>query len=282
MTMTDPLATPHEAATAPDAGAGTSGLRKVARALLPPIVSDALGALRGRLRAARQSAPPVPYDPASNPLQGSDLAGRYLYYGNLYPGEPQYLIDKFVGLALYPASAKDIAHNAYDPLPCKDNSIPKIQSQDVFEHLAYDKLPGVLDEIYRVLTPGGVFRLSMPDYRSPLMVRRSVYDEHGAVIADLMCGGAVVYDDAGEQRRVVFTQDGNAHVWFPLYESVRKLIAASALRHCGSVTFHHYFENAERYVCNPFADNGMFVSRAPPHDMRAGGKPVSIIVDFVK
>ena len=73
-------------------------------------------------------------------------------------------------------------------LPYADNSIAKIQAQDVLEHLPFDKVPFVLDEIYRVLKPGGIFRLSVPDYRSPVHKRRSVYDWRGRVTGDLSDG----------------------------------------------------------------------------------------------
>ena len=74
-----------------------------------------------------------------------DLRGKYLYFGNLGEDEKQFQVEKFIGLALVPITKKDIIHNAYEPLPCPDNSIPKIQAQDVFEHLEYDKIPAIFD-----------------------------------------------------------------------------------------------------------------------------------------
>lgn len=46
-----------------------------------------------------------------------------------------------------------------------DNSVDIYQSEDVFEHIEYQTIPSIFNEIYRVLKPNGLFRLSMPDYR---------------------------------------------------------------------------------------------------------------------
>ncbi|HEX4634891.1 MAG TPA: hypothetical protein VH189_01840 [Rhizomicrobium sp.] len=43
----------------------------------------------------------------------------------------------------------------------------------MLEHILFEKVPVVLDEIYGVLKPSGTFRLSVPDYRSPVQKRRS-------------------------------------------------------------------------------------------------------------
>ena len=99
----------------------------------------------------------------------------YLYFGALGPHERQYQIPNFVGLALEPAHAREVRHDLTAALAYGDNSIAKIQAQDVLEHLPFERVPFVLDEIYRVLKPGGVFRLSVPDYRSPVHRRRSAH-----------------------------------------------------------------------------------------------------------
>ena len=70
---------------------------------------------------------------------------NYLYYGNLYPYEPQLHIKKFIGLALSTRHKKDVRHNVYDILPWPHNSTDKIQSQDIFEHLEFNKIIVTLD-----------------------------------------------------------------------------------------------------------------------------------------
>jgi SAM-dependent methyltransferase len=205
----------------------------------------------------------------------------YLYFGSLGQHERQFQVPNFVGLALDPAHDREIKHNLTDPLPYPGDSIAKIQAQDVLEHLPFDKVPFVLDEIYRVLRPGGIFRLSVPDYRSPVQKRRSIYDARGRIIGDLLMGAASYLDQATGDVRVRFTEDGDAHLWFPRYELITHLVLKSELRKA-RIHFYQGFIDDHGYLCEPLPDDEMFVARAAPHDRRAGGAPTSIIADFVK
>ncbi len=207
---------------------------------------------------------------------------KYLYYGNLGKTEHQYSIPNFMGLALYPSHEREFKHDATLPLAFQDNTITKIQSQDVFEHLEKSTIPFIFDEIYRVLKTDGVFRLSLPDYRSSLLKSRSVYDSHGKVIADLMMGASVSYDEKTTSTQVHFLNDGNAHLWFPTYEEVLELIESSKIKNCRTIKFYQYYKNDNESICENVPDEEMFVMRSLPHDMRASGKPISIIIDFIK
>jgi SAM-dependent methyltransferase len=206
---------------------------------------------------------------------------QYLYFGSLGLHERQYQIANFIGLALKPAHAREIQHNLSDPLPFADNSIAKIQAQDVLEHVAFEKAVSILDEVYRVLRPGGTFRLSVPDYRSPVLKRRSIYDARGRVIGDLMMGATSYLDQATGDARVRFSEDGDAHLWFPRYELITHLVLKSEIRKAG-IHFYQGFIDDHTYLCEPVPENEMFVQRAAPHDRRAGGAPTSIIADFIK
>jgi SAM-dependent methyltransferase len=210
------------------------------------------------------------------------LVGKHLYFGNLTAGERQYASGRFVGLALFPQHSQEIRHNAQEPLPVADGSVEKIQSQDVFEHLPYDGLPPVLDDIHRALKPGGIFRLSLPDYGSPFLLKRCAFDEEGHILADLRMGGSIAWDRKEKRRKVEFQSNGNAHLWFPTWELVWGLIRRSTIEHCAEIQFHHYFVNRAEYVMLDYPEDEMFVMRAPPHDRRAGGLPISLIVDFRK
>ncbi len=206
---------------------------------------------------------------------------QYLYFGSLGLHERQYQIANFIGLALQPAHDREIQHNFADPLPFGDGSIAKIQAQDVLEHVAFEKVPAILDEIYRVLRPGGIFRLSVPDYRSPVLKRRSIYDARGKVIGDLMMGATSYLDQTTGDARVRFSEDGDAHLWFPRYELITHLVLKSEIRKA-AIHFYQAFLDDHSYLCEPVPENEMFVQRAAPHDRRAGGAPVSIVADFVK
>jgi SAM-dependent methyltransferase len=206
---------------------------------------------------------------------------QYLYFGSLGLHERQYQIANFIGLALQPVHDREIRHSFADPLPFADDSIAKIQAQDVLEHVAFEKVPAILDEIYRVLRPGGIFRLSVPDYRSPVQKRRSIYNAHGRVIGDLLMGATSYLDQTTGDARVRFSEDGDAHLWFPRYELITHLVLKSEIRKA-AIHFYQAFLDDHSYLCEPVPENEMFVQRAAPHDRRAGGAPVSIIADFIK
>ena len=206
---------------------------------------------------------------------------HYLYFGSLGLHERQFQIPNFLGLALNPAHEREIKHDLADALPFADASIAKVQAQDVLEHLAFERVPFVLDEIYRVLKPGGIFRLSVPDYRSPVLKRRSIYDARGRVIGDLMMGATSYLDPATGDVRVRFSEDGDAHLWFPRYELITHLVLKSDIRKAG-IHFYQGFIDDHSFLCEPVPENEMFVLRAAPHDRRANGAPTSIIADFVK
>jgi SAM-dependent methyltransferase len=205
----------------------------------------------------------------------------YLYFGSLGPHERQYQVPNFVGLALEPAHEREVRHDLTAALPHADNSIAKVQAQDVLEHLPFERVPFVLDEIYRVLRPGGVFRLSVPDYRSPVHRRRSLYDWRGRVTGDLLMGAEPFFDSATGDARVRFAEGGDAHIWFPRYELITHLILKSEIRK-SRIIFYQAFLDDFTFLAEPFPEDEMHVQRALPHDRRAGGQPVSIVADFFK
>lgn len=206
---------------------------------------------------------------------------KKIYFGNLFPSEPQYKSNEFYGLALYPKFEKDIEHNLNSRLPFDDNSLEKIQSQDVIEHIPYDNNIAILNDVYRALKPGGIFRLSAPDYGSPLLKMRSVYDCDGNILADLSMG-ATVSSSCNSMVLIKQPMNGDGHIWYPTYEKILALILASEIRMCRSIAFHHYWKSDGTFTANTFNDLEMPVLRAPPIDNRADGKPISIIMDFTK
>ncbi len=57
----------------------------------------------------------------------------------------------------------DVYFNALKKLPFKNSSIDYAFSEHFLEHLSYEQTVKHLHEIYRVLKPGGIIRISMPD-----------------------------------------------------------------------------------------------------------------------
>jgi hypothetical protein len=227
---------------------------------------------------AKSSGENIALDTTNKLLSDSN---KYIYFGNLLPQEAQYKSDLFIGLALTKMYDKNIVHDATTSLPFADNSIIGFQSQDVFEHIGYEKIRDILDDIFRCLRPGGIFRLSLPDYNSPLLKSRSLYDCEGNVLCDAAMGGSVKASMNGGLD-VNFAQGGNSHLWFPTYRKVLHVIVSSRIRKCSSISIHQAWIDSKTYVCRDFDQTIMPVVRTPPRDMRANGKPISIVIDFIK
>jgi hypothetical protein len=94
-------------------------------------------------------------------------------------------------------------------------------------------------------------------------------------------GGQVAAKLTGKVE-VSFLSGGDSHLWFPTYSKVMELILSSSIRKSSQIQFQHAWIDATKYICHSFDQGDMPVGRVPPYDMRADGKPISIVVDFVK
>jgi SAM-dependent methyltransferase len=189
----------------------------------------------------------------------------YLYAGDL-PRNAHY--NKYIGLSLSRSDRRHIRHDVTSKLPLPDACVDVYQSEDVFEHIQLALLPAVIDEIYRVLKPSGIFRLSVPDYRCDLLEARALKDAHGELMFDPGGGGSY------QNGRVV----GGGHVWFPKFESVKAIIGVTRF---ADVTFYHYYDPEGRPVTKPIDYSFGYVMRTPDHDRRVRDpyRPMSIVVD---
>lgn len=206
----------------------------------------------------------------------------YLYLGNFAPNEPQINNSRFIALALKPIHEREIEHNILNSFPFPDHTFTKVQSQDVFEHLPKESLPKVLDEIYRVLAPNGVFRLSVPDYRHPLLMSRSFYDYKGNIIGDVLMGATAHLNLSTNSMEAKFISGPDNHLWFPTYELILELILDSKIRFSREIIFHQCFKSRDEIVLGEIPDLEMPVIRSYPNDKRSHGQPISIVVDFYR
>lgn len=182
----------------------------------------------------------------------------------------------FIGLSLFKNDQYHIQHDMTNHIDLPDESVNIFQSEDVFEHIDYQTLPGVFNEIYRVLKPRGLFRLSMPDYRCDVLINRSRKDEQGVVFFDADGGGS--YDEVN--KKVI----GGGHVWFPNYENVKSLIQQTNFD-MHKVHFLHYYSPITGLgICNDIDYSNGFIQRTPDYDQRVSNprRPMSIVVDLYK
>jgi SAM-dependent methyltransferase len=178
---------------------------------------------------------------------------------------------KCLGLSLKKRDWRHIRCDVTETLPFRSNSIDVFQSEDVFEHISYEKLPAVILEIYRVLKPGGVFRLSVPDYRSQILKDRTHFDGQGNPIFDPGGGGFFRGGKIG----------GGGHVWFPRIESVIGLFEGIGFSKIEPL--HYHDESGNPHLEKIDYQLG-HVLRTPDFDERAKrlGAPLSIVVDATK
>ena len=187
----------------------------------------------------------------------------------LYAGE---LADRgeknnnLVGLVLHKGNHFSIHHDITEPYPLPDNCVYSYQSEDVFEHIELEKMPQVLNEIYRILKPGGYLRISVPDYRCNALKERSVI-ENGKIVFDPVGGG--VYKNGHVLK--------GGHVWFPYYETVKKLLDESLFE---KYEFLHYYNENNVPVRKEIDYSKGFIARTP--EFRGENGAVSIVVDCYK
>ena len=207
----------------------------------------------------------------------------YIYHGNLYEHEDQYKIPAFHGLALKRNSPRDLLLARDGGIPIGDEIVDAFQSQDVLEHLNPAIVIDTLNEIYRVLKPNGFFRLSVPDYRSPLLLKRTIFNHKGEALGDAGMGAMAFTPDLNSELQIKHTAPlGDNHLWLPTYEKIKEYLARSDFAN-SEIKFLHYIKSDGGYSTLEIPNMELFkVKRVPPHDNRAGGLPISIVADIIK
>lgn len=81
----------------------------------------------------------------------------------LHFGSGSRIFDGWINLDAYPADGVDYLMDLRSELPFEDGSVRYIFSEHVVEHLERAYLPRILREFLRVLMPGGVARIVVPD-----------------------------------------------------------------------------------------------------------------------
>ena len=203
-----------------------------------------------------------------NDIRNNDYI--YLYAGDI-PNKEEYNKEGIVGLSLTHTDYRTIKHDITKAFLLNDNTVDIFQAEDVFEHIEYEKLVQVINEIYRVLKPGGIFRLSVPDYRCDILYERSLKDHNGRIIFDRDGGGGF------KDGKVV----EGGHVWFPTYETVKELINKSMFN---IYKFYHYYDETGKSITENIDYSIGYIQRTPDHDERVRNpyRGMSIVCDCVK
>lgn len=189
------------------------------------------------------------------------------FYAGDVPLMTQYI--GWIGLSITKGDDRHIFHDLTKPFPIPDNSVDAFQAEDVLEHISYDQLLPVMNEIFRVLKPNALFRLSVPDYGCDVLRERSVKDSAGKLVFDPGGGGTPEYP---------------GHVWFPRIDAVRELINRSLFAKYGHIEYLHYYNMDGSFVVKPVDYSKGHVDRTPDFDERVKSpyRPMSMVIDLVK
>ena len=199
----------------------------------------------------------------------------YLYLGDIHIQRRIYTNKNFIGLSLNQSNQYHIKHDVTKHIPLNDNTVNIVQSEDVMEHIEYSKLKDTINEIFRILKPNGLFRLSMPDYKCDILYNRSEKDSKGNIIFDK--GGGGKYDRIN--KKVI----KGGHVWFPIFSSVKTLLESTNFSN-DKINYLHYYDTDNNHVINKIDYSLGYISRTPDHDKRVQSpfRPMSIVVDCYK
>mgnify|MGYP006411619031 CR=1 FL=1 len=198
----------------------------------------------------------------------------FLYHGDIYKNMKTvtYTNKNFIGLSLKFNNSNHILHDITNPYDLFDNSVDIVQSEDTLEHIEYYKLVDCINEIYRVLKPNGLFRLSLPDYDCDILYNRSLKDNIGNIYFDKLGGGNYDYNN----KKVI----NGGHLWFPTYTNVKNLLDKTKFN---NINYLHYYDN-KKPILNEINYNYGYIHRTPDNDNRVKNprRPLSLVVDLKK
>ncbi|MBZ0198999.1 MAG: methyltransferase domain-containing protein, partial [Ignavibacteriaceae bacterium] len=189
-----------------------------------------------------------------------------LYAGDI-PAREEY--NGLIGLSITKNDSRHILHDITKPLPLEDGCASSFQSEDVFEHIPYKSLNFIINEIYRVLKPGGLLRLSLPDYGCDILQNRSLKNSSGAVVFDPGGGGTI---------------ENPGHVWFPTKDNLTRLLETTNFGMNGEIKYLQFYNADGSYNLNEIDYSKGFVMRTPDNDTRVQNprRPMSLVVDLIK
>ena len=162
-----------------------------------------------------------------------------------------------------PAEKYNIKHDLTKKHNIPDNCVDIYQSEDVFEHIEYDLLENTINDIFRILKPGGLLRISIPDYNQKSMIERCIKNKNGEIIFDPSGGGKY------ENGKVI---DGG-HVWFPTIDNVKILLEKTNFK---NINYLSYYKNNNHYHAEIDFNLG-YIKRSPKFSSKH-----SIIIDLYK
>ena len=99
-----------------------------------------------------------------------DVAEResiYLNFGGYGDCHPKKNYENYIAVDLVQTGKYSVAHDLSTAIPLEEDSVDGILSEHFFEHIDEKSICALLAESYRILKPGKLMRIAVPDYHSP-------------------------------------------------------------------------------------------------------------------
>lgn len=187
----------------------------------------------------------------------------FLYAGDIC--DNKHLSQKYLyGLSITKGDAHHILHDITNKYPLPNESIAAYQAEDVLEHISYESVLPAIDEIYRILKKGSVFRICLPDYNSPFLKSMCMRNNNGEILYDPFGGG-----DYSEEGVI-----NGGHQWFPSYDLMRDLLSKSRFE---DIRFLCYYTQNSELVYHYIDDSNGYVNR-----IQDGEEIYSMVIDCYK
>jgi predicted SAM-dependent methyltransferase len=162
----------------------------------------------------------------------------YLNLGGSLNCHPKAGYEHYISVDIQPPrEGWAVQHDLKNPIPLPDNSVTRILSEDFLEHITVEEIKALLRECFRLLKPGGMMRIGVPDYGNP---KDYPYLLKGS--------------DPRFPRHVTLTH----------YQLMKRLIEESPFPRC---EFYHYWDNG-KFVYKEIDYSLGMVKRTPDNDPR--------------
>ncbi len=109
-------------------------------------------------------------------------------------------------------------------LPLGNDSVDVVYCSHVLEHLSLSAFEDALKNTYKILKPGGVFRLVLPDFR--VLVDEYINNESELAAVSFMCNTGMASEtrNRGFKGFLVEWLGNSRHLWLWDYPSLRKYL----------------------------------------------------------
>ncbi|NIM58489.1 MAG: methyltransferase domain-containing protein [Candidatus Aminicenantes bacterium] len=174
-------------------------------------------------------------------MKWSDVQKKDPIYLNLGGGincHPKIEYENYISVDINPPyEGLSVKHDVREPIPLVENSVTRILSEDLMEHLKIAEIKTLLRECFRLLKPRGAMRIGVPDYNNP--------KDH-------------LYFKKGRDPR------HHDHITLTNYELMKNIIEKSPfLRY----EFYHYWDKGE-FIYKKIDYSFGMIKRTPDNDPR--------------